>query len=222
VGAIHTVVYQRTAHHPHVTVYDGSSTVRSLPHYILYYRYGYHWTLWRTHPDIVQVGFLCVWSLGAFLRRVSFSYIGSFRCFPDLLSIPSFSLVVSGTRTRLLSHKSAYGPAAGYTVIIWLLYPVCWGLSEGGNAITVDSEMVFYGVLDLFAGPVFLFAFLAALETADYNALLLQSGKASNYADEPSQPRPRPLGEMPRPEKPRPEQAPPAPEARVAGEPSTA
>ena len=215
------MVYQRTTHCPHVTADDRSSAVRSLPHYIHDHRHGNHWTRRRTHPDIVQVGFLRFWSFGAFLRRVSFSYIGPFHCFPDLLSTPSYSLLVSGITTRLQSHKSFYAPAAGYVVILWLLYPVCWGLSEGGNAITVDGEMVFYGVLDIFAGPVFLFAFLAALETADYNALALQSGKVSNYADEPPQPQPRPLGEMSRPEKPRPEQA-PGPEVRVGGEPSTA
>ena len=83
--------------------------------------------------------------------------------------------------------------------------------------------MVFYGILDLFTGPIFLFAYLAALETADYNALALQSGKASNYATVPPQSQSRSAGEPSRPEKPRPEQAPaPAPEARVGGEPSTA
>jgi len=35
------------------------------------------------------------------------------------------------------------------TLFIWLLYPICWGLSEGGNVIAPDSEAVFYGVLDL-------------------------------------------------------------------------
>ncbi|CCH59119.1 hypothetical protein TBLA_0B02770 [Henningerozyma blattae CBS 6284] len=35
-----------------------------------------------------------------------------------------------------------------HTIIV-LLYTVCWGLSEGGNAITPDAEAVFYGILDL-------------------------------------------------------------------------
>jgi bacteriorhodopsin len=74
-----------------------------------------------------------------------------------------------------------YTVAAGYTAFIWILYPVCWGLSEGGNSITVTSEMVFYGVLDLFAGPVFLFGFLAGLQDVEYENLGLQSGKASDY-----------------------------------------
>ncbi|CCH59015.1 hypothetical protein TBLA_0B01720 [Henningerozyma blattae CBS 6284] len=33
-------------------------------------------------------------------------------------------------------------------IIVILLYFVCWGLADGGNAISPDSESVFYGVLD--------------------------------------------------------------------------
>lgn len=74
-----------------------------------------------------------------------------------------------------------YGFAAVYVAFIWILYPVCWGLGEGGNVITVTGEMVFYGVLDLFAGPIFLFGFLSAIPDVDYDNLGLQSGKASDY-----------------------------------------
>lgn len=37
----------------------------------------------------------------------------------------------------------------GGLVFLLLLYPVCWGLSEGGNVIQPDSEAAFYGVLDV-------------------------------------------------------------------------
>ncbi|CCH59013.1 hypothetical protein TBLA_0B01700 [Henningerozyma blattae CBS 6284] len=33
-------------------------------------------------------------------------------------------------------------------IIVILLYFVCWGLSDGGNAISPDGEAVFYGILD--------------------------------------------------------------------------
>lgn len=42
-----------------------------------------------------------------------------------------------------------------WTLFLWMLYPVCWGLCEGGNVISPDSEAVFYGVLDFCAKPVF-------------------------------------------------------------------
>lgn len=37
----------------------------------------------------------------------------------------------------------------GFELIVWILYPIAWGLSEGGNKIQPDSEAVFYGVLDV-------------------------------------------------------------------------
>lgn len=36
-----------------------------------------------------------------------------------------------------------------FLFITCILYPVSWGLSEGGNVIQPDSETVFYGILDL-------------------------------------------------------------------------
>ncbi|KAL9053953.1 MAG: hypothetical protein Q9162_004443 [Coniocarpon cinnabarinum] len=42
-----------------------------------------------------------------------------------------------------------------WTTFLWFLYPVAWGVSEGGNVIAPDSEAVFYGILDLCAKPVF-------------------------------------------------------------------
>ena len=42
-----------------------------------------------------------------------------------------------------------------WTVFLWFLYPIAWGLSEGGNVIAPDSEGIFYGILDIMAKPVF-------------------------------------------------------------------
>jgi len=49
----------------------------------------------------------------------------------------------------------AYNICGVLTVFLWFLYPIAWGLCEGGNVISPDSEAVFYGILDLFAKPVF-------------------------------------------------------------------
>lgn len=40
-------------------------------------------------------------------------------------------------------------------MFLWFLYPISWGLSEGGNVIAPDSEAAFYGTLDVLAKPVF-------------------------------------------------------------------
>ncbi|MCJ1435756.1 ion channel activity [Xylographa pallens] len=60
-------------------------------------------------------------------------------------------------------HAAALGPNVSrtymtcgvLTIFLWFLYPIAWGISEGGNVIHPDSEAVFYGILDLLAKPVF-------------------------------------------------------------------
>jgi len=42
-----------------------------------------------------------------------------------------------------------------WTMFLWFIYPIAWGLCEGGNLISSDGEAVFYGILDLLAKPVF-------------------------------------------------------------------
>jgi bacteriorhodopsin len=41
------------------------------------------------------------------------------------------------------------------TLVLWIVYPIAWGVCEGGNIIAPDSEAIFYGILDLLAKPVF-------------------------------------------------------------------
>ncbi|MCJ1332918.1 ion channel activity [Thelotrema lepadinum] len=69
-----------------------------------------------------------------------------------------YSLVFIGR-----SHARALGPEPSrafnmcgvLTIFVWFLYPIAWGLSEGGNVIHPDSEAIFYGILDVIAKPVF-------------------------------------------------------------------
>jgi len=49
----------------------------------------------------------------------------------------------------------AYVTCGVWTIFLWTLYPIAWGVSEGGNVIAPDSEAAFYGVLDVLAKPVF-------------------------------------------------------------------
>ncbi|KAH9829173.1 heat shock protein 30 [Rhodofomes roseus] len=73
--------------------------------------------------------------------------------------------------------RRGYYLATGYFSFILITYPICWACAEGGNVITVTSEMIWYGILDILAGPVFLACFLWTLRGIDYNALGLHSGK---------------------------------------------
>lgn len=77
--------------------------------------------------------------------------------------------------------RSGYLRSACYFSFMLITYPIAWACSEGGNVISPTSEMIWYGILDIFAGPVFLFLFLFNLRSIDYAAFGLQSGK---YTDQ--------------------------------------
>ncbi|KAI2605586.1 bacteriorhodopsin [Hypoxylon sp. NC1633] len=51
--------------------------------------------------------------------------------------------------------KKTFMLCGNFLLLIWFLYPVAWGLSEGANVIHPDGEAVFYGVLDILAKPIF-------------------------------------------------------------------
>ncbi|KIJ66126.1 hypothetical protein HYDPIDRAFT_174817 [Hydnomerulius pinastri MD-312] len=79
-----------------------------------------------------------------------------------------------------------YHTGAGYLTFIWLLYPICWGLSEGSNRISPTSEMIFYGILDLLSGPVFLMLFMSHLsrfENAELGAAGLSAAGRGEYGE---------------------------------------
>lgn len=64
----------------------------------------------------------------------------------------AYTLVADG-----YAHARALGPdvkrtylmCGVWTIFLWCLYPLAWGLCEGGNVIPPDSEAIFYGILDL-------------------------------------------------------------------------
>ncbi|KAF3045671.1 ion channel activity protein [Didymella heteroderae] len=51
--------------------------------------------------------------------------------------------------------KKAFLYCGSLTTFLWILYPIAWGLCEGGNVISPDSEAIFYGILDFLAKPCF-------------------------------------------------------------------
>ncbi|KAB8221893.1 hypothetical protein BDV33DRAFT_201893 [Aspergillus novoparasiticus] len=56
---------------------------------------------------------------------------------------------------------------ASWICLLWMLYPVCWGVSEGGNVIPPDSEFIFYGILDCCLIPITCGVFLWLHERID-------------------------------------------------------
>jgi bacteriorhodopsin len=49
--------------------------------------------------------------------------------------------------------KRVHTTTAGWLWFLWMLYPICWGVSEGGNVIAPNSEFIFYGILDCLLIP---------------------------------------------------------------------
>ena len=61
----------------------------------------------------------------------------------------AYTVVFEGrAHARALGNDIAktYTLCGIWTIGLWFLYPIAWGVSEGGNVIPSDSEAVFYGV----------------------------------------------------------------------------
>jgi bacteriorhodopsin len=51
--------------------------------------------------------------------------------------------------------KAFYGAIAGFTLILWTVYPIIWGIADGARLVSLDAEIISYAVLDVLAKPVF-------------------------------------------------------------------
>ncbi|EHK99518.1 Family A G protein-coupled receptor-like protein [Glarea lozoyensis ATCC 20868] len=53
-----------------------------------------------------------------------------------------------------------------FTIVLWTLYPVVWGIGDGSRHLSVDAEIICYAILDVLAKPVFGFWLLFAHRSA--------------------------------------------------------
>jgi len=51
--------------------------------------------------------------------------------------------------------KAFYGAIGGFTLIVWTVYPIVWGVADGARIADVNAEIIAYAVLDVLAKPVF-------------------------------------------------------------------
>lgn len=68
---------------------------------------------------------------------------------------------VSGDYTTLL----------GWLTLLWVLYPVAWGLSDGGNEIGETAGFIFFGILDVLVLPLLSFITMVMSSDWDYGKL---------------------------------------------------
>ena len=77
-----------------------------------------------------------------------------------------FQLVIPGRRAVKAKGDNATGrlfaAIGGFTIILWTLYPIVWGIADGARLWSVDSEILAYAILDVLAKPVFGFWLLFA------------------------------------------------------------
>ncbi|KAJ3274445.1 ion channel activity protein [Borealophlyctis nickersoniae] len=74
-----------------------------------------------------------------------------------------YHLVAPGSRAaraRSAEHASVYGPLMSITVACWIVYPIVWGLADGGNTIGLTAEHAWYGGLDIISHGLFGFILL--------------------------------------------------------------
>jgi len=66
---------------------------------------------------------------------------------------------IVGGRFAVKSKSAAtakfFAALAGFTFVVWTLYPIVWGLGDGSRVLSVDAEIIAYAILDVLAKPVF-------------------------------------------------------------------
>jgi len=82
------------------------------------------------------------------------------------------SLLWTGSITsKRLGVQRHYLGLTSYLSFIFMLYPIAWGLDDGGNEISVTSGWIFVGILDVLTVPVVAGAVLFLSRSWDYRAL---------------------------------------------------
>ncbi|KAK4900268.1 hypothetical protein LTR27_002492 [Elasticomyces elasticus] len=67
-------------------------------------------------------------------------------------------LVVHGRATAMNKGSKVgnfFAAIGGFTLVIWTVYPIIWGIADGSRNMNVDEEIIAYAVLDILAKPVF-------------------------------------------------------------------
>ncbi len=87
----------------------------------------------------------------------------TFACLAFIVIV--YQLVVSGRRAVMTKGNNTaklFASIGGFTLILWSLYPIVWGIGDGARKWSVDTEIIIYAVLDILAKPVFGFWLLFA------------------------------------------------------------
>jgi bacteriorhodopsin len=87
----------------------------------------------------------------------------AFSCIAYLVIV--YQLAVGGraaVKSKDSSTSTLFASIGAFTLVLWTLYPIVWGIGDGARKWNVDTEIVAYAVLDVLAKPVFGFWLLFA------------------------------------------------------------
>ncbi|GIJ90357.1 ion channel activity [Aspergillus pseudoviridinutans] len=119
--------------------------------------------------------FVSLFWVGSYLAGayVSSSYKWGFFAFGTFawLILAMSTINESREAAHLVGIDKDYIMLSGWTNLLWIIYPVAWGLTDGGNRIGVTGSSIFFGVLDTLMVPVLSAAFLLFARNWDYQKL---------------------------------------------------
>jgi len=85
----------------------------------------------------------------------------------------AYNTFAAGSSAKRLGVGRDHTTLSGWVNFLWLLYPIAFGLTDGGNRIGVTPGFIFFGILDLLLVPVLALAFVFLARRWDYNQLNL-------------------------------------------------
>ncbi|PTB45920.1 hypothetical protein M441DRAFT_74863 [Trichoderma asperellum CBS 433.97] len=129
---------------------------------------------WTTIVTNIFVSFLWVVTYLAAAYTTS-SYRWGFFTFGTLCWI----ILAMSTLNESREAASRIGLSRDYMILStlanfsWVLYPIAFGLSDGGNVIGITGSFIFFGILDILAVPALALLFIILAGKWDYHHLHL-------------------------------------------------
>lgn len=88
-----------------------------------------------------------------------------------------YQLAVQGravASTKDSSTGTFFSAIGLFTLVLWTIYPIIWGIADGSRNLNVDAEIVGYAVLDVLAKPAFGFWLLFTHDSAASSSVSLE------------------------------------------------
>lgn len=130
---------------------------------------------------------IAAWLAGALVSTTYKWGFFAFGLFAELLLITSLLHTGSITAKRVGIARHHW-LIAGWQSTIWLIYPIAYGVDDGGNCIRVTSGWIFIGILDILSTFITMFLILLLSRRWDYRSLNLyftQYGRVAQAGDLP-------------------------------------